>query len=185
MNYLLSKLSGGDLRSDGQADEVIKTILKGPELLTLLTEGLTEPDVVVRARVAHSFETISRSHPELIKDLVPTFIDHALHDEVPMVRWHMAMIFGNLTYSGDEIKEILSVLFKMLTDKSTFVRAWSIVSLCQLGILYKDEKEDIVRKIRFMENESKKAVQVRAQKTVAIIQGEEIIPSNWIKRRHR
>lgn len=50
MNYLLSKLAGGDLRSDGRADEVIKTILKDPELLTLLTEGLTEPDVVVRAR---------------------------------------------------------------------------------------------------------------------------------------
>jgi len=183
MNYLLSKLTGGDLRSDGKADEVAETILKDPELLPLLIEGLEAPNDVVRARTTHSFEKISRTRPDLLKNLVQKFIDLALHDDVPMVRWHMAMIFGNLSYSSDEIREIFSVLFRMLKDESIFARTWAIASLCELGTLYKDEKESIVRKIRLLEGDDSIAVRVRVQKVIAILQDGETIPPEWIKRR--
>jgi HEAT repeat protein len=183
MNYLLSKLTEGDLRSDGKADEVVETIFRDPELLPLLIEGLEEPDDVVRARTTHSFEKISRTYPDLLTNLIQKFIDLALHDDVPMVRWHMAMIFGNLSYSGDEIREIFSVLFRMLKDESIFVRTWAIASLCELGTLYKDEKEHIVRKIRLLEGDDSIAVRVRVQKAIAILQDGETIPPGWIKRR--
>jgi len=62
MNALLRKLSGGDLRSDGRANEVAEEVIRNPELLEQLLEGLDEPDDLVRARTVHVMERISRTN---------------------------------------------------------------------------------------------------------------------------
>ena len=62
MNALLRKLSGGDLRSDGRANEVAEEVIRTPELLEQLLEGLDEPDDLVRARTVHVMERISRTN---------------------------------------------------------------------------------------------------------------------------
>ena len=56
MNTLLRKLSGGDLRSDGSANEVAGEVVRNPQLFEQLLEGLGEPDDVVRARTVHALE---------------------------------------------------------------------------------------------------------------------------------
>jgi hypothetical protein len=61
MNTLLQKLSGGDLRSDGRADEVAEEVTRNPRLLGQLFEGLSEHDDVIRARTAHALERVSRT----------------------------------------------------------------------------------------------------------------------------
>jgi hypothetical protein len=181
MNDLLLNLTGGDLRSDGKADEVANTILKDPESIPLLIEGLDEPDDVVRGRTAHAFEKISRMHPELVKNLMPTFITLALNDDVPMVRWHMAMIFGNCFHSPDEIKTILPVLYEMLEDESIFVKSWAIVSLCILGMALETQKEQILNEIIPLQHDSSVAIQSKVQKAIAVLQDGEKIPDGWIK----
>lgn len=47
---LLEMLSGGDLRSDGRADEVAEKVIAEPTLLVGLVEGLDNWDDVVRAK---------------------------------------------------------------------------------------------------------------------------------------
>ena len=69
MNDLLKQLEGGDLRSDGRANEVAGKVLKGPHLIGKLVEGLSEPDVVVCGRTAHVLERISRTNPEMLQTM--------------------------------------------------------------------------------------------------------------------
>jgi hypothetical protein len=95
MNNLLTKLSGGDLRSDGRANEVAEELLKNPQLIDTLFTGLSESDDVIRARTTHALEKISRTNPELLQEIIPWLIKLAYEDKVPMVKWHLAMIFGN------------------------------------------------------------------------------------------
>jgi HEAT repeat protein len=71
MNDLLELLDGGDLRSDGHADEVAGDVIQDPELFPLLFDGLDEENDVVRGRTAHSLEKVSKDRPELFDGLKP------------------------------------------------------------------------------------------------------------------
>ncbi len=75
MNDLLELLKGGDMRSDGAADEVAEDVIQNPELFGLLFDGLSETDDLVRGRTAHALEKISRAHPELFKDSTGKLIE--------------------------------------------------------------------------------------------------------------
>lgn len=46
VNDLIELLDGGDLRSDGHADEVAGDVTQDPELFPLLLDGLNEEDDV-------------------------------------------------------------------------------------------------------------------------------------------
>jgi len=60
MNRLLQRLSGGNLLSDGDSKEVAVFVLKQPENISDLIEGLNEIEDVVRARTVDAIELISR-----------------------------------------------------------------------------------------------------------------------------
>lgn len=64
MSSLIAALSGGDRRSIGRADDVVRQILAKPELVPELIAGLFHTDAVVRMRCADVAEKVSASHPE-------------------------------------------------------------------------------------------------------------------------
>ena len=182
MNELLGKLGGGDLRSDGRADEVAEEVSKNPQLLDRLIEGLSESDDVIRGRTAHALEKISRTNPEMLTGLTPQFIKLATEDKVPMVRWHFAMIFANIALSGKETDAIISSLFHLLKDESVFVRSWSIASLAILGRKNKSRRREIIGRIKVLQNDKSIAVRTRADKAIKILENEnEPIPASWSK----
>ncbi len=181
MNELLRKLRGGDLRSDGRANEVAEEVMGNPQLLPVLVEGLAEPDDVVRARTAHALENISRVHPEFLQDFTPQLRELALKDEVPMVRWHIAMIFGNTT--GKEVDDVVSVLFHLLEDESVFVVSWSIVSLCILGGKYESKRREIIEKVEALKDFNSIAIRTKVKKAINVLKGKEPMPVTWYKGR--
>ncbi len=83
MNDLLELLKGGDLRSDGHADEVAGDVIQDLELFPLLLDGLGEEDDVVRGGTAHSLERVSRTRPELFDGLLSRLIEQSLNDKLP------------------------------------------------------------------------------------------------------
>jgi len=182
MNELLRLLSGGDLRSDGKANSVADEVIEKPDLLQKLLEGLTESDSVIRARTAHALERISRSNPEMLLAHLPQFIDIAKRDEVPMVRWHLAMVLGNLAVLQEQTDTIILSLFHLLGDKSVFVRSWTIASLCILGRIDQDKRAQIIRRIRTLQNDENIAIRARVSKAISLLENENApIPSGWVK----
>ncbi len=183
MNELLNKLTGGNLQSDGKANEVADMVINNPDLNKLLIDGLFEPDDLIRGRTAHAIERISRTHPELVRRMLPRLINMAMNDNVPMVKWHMAMIFGNLSYTKGKVDLIVTTLLNMLKDNSVFVKSWALVSLAITGKKYKYTRPRIITKIREYSNEKSISVRTKVAKVLNILQNNETIPSGWIKSR--
>jgi HEAT repeat protein len=184
MNGLLEGLKGGDLRSDGRADEVADMVLRNPALLDELAEGLDAYDGVVRARTAHALEKISRTHPEMLAYLKSRLIKLALEDNIPMVRWHLAMIFGNLRLREKENDTIIETLFALLGDESDFVKCWAVVSLTIIGRRVEKKRNAIEKELKRLQKGQSRAVMTRVNKALKVCENEDVeIPAGWMKDR--
>lgn len=182
MNQLLEWLAGGNLRSDGQASEVADLVLQNPQLFDDLYEGLFVEDDVVRGRTAHALERISRSKPERLAAHMQQLIGVAKSDPVPMVRFHLAMLFGNLLVYEDQVETIKTVLLEMLGDESAFTRNWVISSLCILGRKYPREREVILQALSPYLSDASIAIRSRTEKALALLTDErQPFPPGWIK----
>lgn len=129
MNQILTWLSGSDLRSDGMANEAAQFVLDNPQVFEDLFSGLSEPDDVIRGRTADALEKVSRDRPDLLIDHLQEMVDLAKTDPVPMVKMHLAMIFGHLAVYEESLELLISALFDLLADESVFTRSWAITSL--------------------------------------------------------
>lgn len=154
MNEILKKLSGGDLRSEGRAEEVAAEIIDNPRLLAKLVKGLGSDDKVIRGRTCMTMEVISREHPELLTGVTRELMELASNDTVSQVRWHIAEIFGNVPISRDDAERFIPILFEFLGDKSKIVKYCAVQTL---GIIGKDgpRTAEIIGKIKLLKNESK------------------------------
>lgn len=147
-----------------------------------MLEGLNEPDDVIRARTAHALERISRTNPEMIQVLTPQLIKLVLEDRVPMAKWHLAMILGNLTLPEEETNTIVSALFSLLEDESTFVKSRAIVSLCLIGKRDRDKRNKIIERLGPLRGDQSIAIRSKAAKALRVLENEvEPLPAGWAK----
>jgi HEAT repeat protein len=185
MNQLLEWLSGGDLRSDGLADEVVAFVLEHPELADDLAEGLDAADDVIRGRTADALEKIGRSRPDLVVGFLPKLVDTARSDRVPMVKMHLAMLLGHLALYGEHRHSLTSALLDLLDDESVFAKSWAIVSLCIIARKYPAEREQIVIRIAQLEPGASAAIRSRIRKALILLANENApFPKGWIKSEH-
>lgn len=185
MSQLLGWLSGGDLRSDGMANEVVKVVLENPGLFDELFAGLSEPDDVIRGRAADALEKVCRSRPDLFVGRLSELFQTVRREQVVMARFHIAMILGHLALYGDLVDDIAEVLLNLLEDESAFVRSWAIVGLCIVGRRSPSMAGGIVTRISSLERDASAAVRSRARKAVNLLIDENApFPKGWIKSQH-
>ena len=180
---LLSILVGGDLRSDGRSDEVVEKVLADPSLLPELIRGLGVKDDVVRGRTADALEKVARTYYRLYSPYLPLLLRRAREDEVYMVRFHLAMLFGYVEVEGKMKTKIVDTLFYLLNDESVFVQSWSIVSLTIIGLNDVHYRADIIKKIRSMLVSKSVAVQRKAENAIVVLELKQPLPKGWSKKR--
>ena len=184
MSEILGWLSDGDLRSDGLADQAAEFILENPQLLDELFEGLYSENPVIRGRTADALEKVARKEPDLFIQRVPELTALVKKETVPMVKMHLAMLFGHLVPCEQRIDEITEVLLHLLKDESAFTISWTITSLAIIGVKYPERKELIYDCIsRLGENESI-AIRTRVRKAFDVLEGDKQFPKGWIKSIH-
>jgi len=154
LNEILKKLSGGDLRSEGSAEEVAEEIVNRPDLVAALAEGLQSDEKLIRGRTCMAMEVVSRGHPEILAGVLRPLIELASQDTVPQVRWHAAEIFGNLPLSDGDAERIVAILLGYLEDKSKIVKYCAVQTLGALGGRSRSKKE-IASRISVLKEESK------------------------------
>jgi HEAT repeat protein len=181
MNMLLDWLRGGDLRSDGDANEAVREVIAHPQLFEWLLEGLQASEDVVRGRTADALEKVSRSHPELLAPHLAQLIELATSDSVAMVRWHLAMILGTLGALGHRTERITSTLIELLADRSAFVKSWAIASLALVGREHPQFKGEIIPALGALRNDRSIAVRARVSKALAFLERGVPIPEGWTK----
>jgi HEAT repeat protein len=182
MNFLLELLEGGDLRSDGHADEVADEVINNLELFELLYEGLNDSDDIIRGRTAHALEKVSRTHPELFLDYFDQILSQTFDDPIPMVRWHLAMLLINLDLTPSQKKKVIRSLKSLLNDESIFVVSWAISGLTILAIENPSFKDEIVIHLKKLKSSQSAAVRNRVSKALKTLEEGEPITPGWVKR---
>lgn len=182
MNDLLKMLSGGNLRSDGEANQVAQIVLENPQLLDDLVDGLNVSDDVIRGRTSHALEWIARSQPEWLVPHLRRLIRISRSDPVAMVRWHMAMTFGDMAIFEEHVNELGDCLVHLLDDPSVFVRSWTISSLCIIARVYPERNEAISQHISGYRDDSSIAIRARVRKALdALTNPQKPFPDGWVK----
>ncbi len=182
MNQILEWLAGSDLRSDGMSNEVAEFVLKTPDILGDLLEGLREGDDVVRGRTTDALEKIARHEPEWLVSHLPLLIEMAQEDRVALVKMHLAMIFGHLANYGEHAEEMKSALDGMLDEEKVFAKSWAISSLCIYARLYPRECERIVDRFAPLRNDQSIAIRTRVKKAMVVLTNEKApFPKGWVK----
>ncbi len=185
MNQVLTWLSGGDLRSDGMANEVADFILENPTAFEDLFAGMSEEDAVVRGRAADAIEKVSRKRPDLLRDHVLEIRRIAQHEKVPLVNMHLAMIFGHLAVYPELVEQLLPALIFLLDDKSVFTRSWAIVSLCIMARKYPQVCQDVLGNLTPLQQDGSIAIRSRIKKAINLLTDPEAeFPKGWIKSEH-
>jgi HEAT repeat protein len=185
MSSIAEWLSSGDLRSDGAANEVVDLVLQNPDLIEDVIGALRVADDVVRGHAADALEKIARSLPALLGDHVEEIMTTARRDEVPMVRWHLAMILGHLTLYEEHVEDLRETLIHLLDDGSVFVQSWSIVSLCIIARAYPQRSGEILSKIERLKKSESPAVRTKVRQAVSLlIDPGQPFPKGWLKSKH-
>jgi len=185
MNQILSWLSGGDIRSDGASDEAAEFILEHPASFDDLFAGLASPDDVIRGRTADALEKVARKRPDLLISKLTELVQVAETEARPVVKMHLAMLFGHLVACGERIEEITSALQGLLSDPSVFTRSWGISSLCIVARKYPQRCDEILRWILKYQQDDSTAVKTRVRKALVVLGNESAqFPNGWVKSTH-
>ena len=161
---ILHKLSGGDLRSIGRADEVVDDIGRKPALFDAVFMGLYDDDPCVRMRSADVVEKVTRSHPEYLGKWKTAVLDDISRVDQQEVIWHMAQIFPRIPWTLAERKKVLGLLRKYLEHQSKIVVVSTMQALAELAEQHPKLKNEAVRLIRPLTLGGSPAIRARGKK---------------------
>lgn len=134
MKDYLSALSGGDLRSIGKSNTVVRTI-KTQKDFDSLFKLLFHKDRKVVMRAADAIEKISAPNPQFLfkyKSQLLQLLNDADNKEL---KWHLAQIIPRLPLKDPEIQKTLETLSDWLFNEaeSKIVRVNSLQAIADLS----------------------------------------------------
>ena len=132
---LLSKLKGGDLRSIGKADVIVKQIGNGQTLFDEIFLGIFDNDPLIRMRSADVAEKVSHKYPLLLKKHKSKILKNLGDFRHQEVKWHIALMASYLGLNTTESEKVFSELSKWaIADKSKIVRVNSLQALADISM---------------------------------------------------
>jgi hypothetical protein len=130
---ILEKLTGGDRRSIGRSNQVVKQVLAQPVLFSQLFAGLRNTDRLVRMRAADAIEKITLRNPALLERYKKQLLELAGRTDEQEVRWHMAQLLPRLGLSEAQRTVALDILFDYLRDSSSIVKTFAMQAIDDLA----------------------------------------------------
>lgn len=134
MHPLLQKLTGGDRRSTGAADEVARAILTAPDLFAIVFAAMDDPDPVLCMRAADVVEKVTRQRPDLLQPYKERLLGALAATAQSEVRWHVAQMLPRLTLAAAERERAYELLAGFLGDSSQIVRVNALQALADLVV---------------------------------------------------
>ncbi len=161
---LLRKLTGGDRRSVGRANEVVAEVLHTPSLFDVLFDGLKNDDRLVKMRAADALEKVTAKQPEWLKPYKKRLLRLSAAADQQEVRWHMAQMLPRLALTPVERGEAARVLKGYLNDASSIVRTCALQALAELSDDDGNLREEVVRLLRSATRTGSPAMKSRARR---------------------
>lgn len=167
MQNILDKLSGGDLRSIGKADEVISDVLKTPTLFSEVFKGMKHTHPLIRMRSADIVEKISKMHPEYLKPHKEELINEIAEIEQQEVRWHVALMFTYIELSDMDILKVIEKLLLWLNNsKSKIVKVNSLEALAHIAAQDRSYKNKVLPILEEIAENSSPAMMARSKRLI-------------------
>jgi hypothetical protein len=133
MEDVLARLQGGDRRSIGRSEEVVKLVLANRALFPAIVSGMLHDDPVVRMRASDVAEKVTRRVPELLQPYKREILRLIAAFPEKEVRWHTAQMLPRLKLAASERKTAYHLLLGYLKDESRIVRTFSMQALADLA----------------------------------------------------
>ncbi len=167
MSKILQKLTGGDLRSIGRAEEVVDDILRSPYLFSEVFEGMLHDDPRVRMCSADALEKVSSKHPEFLQPFKKRLINEVSKIQQQEVRWHVAQMFSYLKLDDVERDAVMQILFSYIdASNSNIVKVFSLQTLTELAEQDNNIRYMVMKKLKEMMKISSPAVVNRCNKLI-------------------
>lgn len=163
-------LKGGDRRSIGKSNQVVKLILVDPERFTELILCLWDADALVRMRAADAAEKITVTRPELLnphKQELLGLLDEAEQIEL---RWHLALMVPRLSLSAPEKARAAAAFQRYLEDRSSVVKTFALQALADLARQDARLREPVRRTLEESLRTGTAAMKARARKLLKELQ---------------
>ncbi len=132
---LLTRLSGGDRRSIGAAEEVVAEVLDDLGLFGIVFEGMLSEDPVVRMRAADVVEKVTAVHSECLVPFKDRLLGQVAAIDQQEVRWHVAQMLPRLELDAGERAIAVDVLLGYLEDNSKIVKTFAMQALAELALV--------------------------------------------------
>lgn len=133
MTRLLADLAGGDRRSIGKSNAVVRSVLADPGLLTHIIDGLSSDNRLVRMRYADVAEKVSARIPGCLRPHAAVLMALAATAHEPELRWHLAQMLPRLGLDARKRRTAASLLFNYLRDDSRIVQICALQTLVDLA----------------------------------------------------
>jgi len=167
---IVAMLKGGDRRSIGRSQQVVKLVSRQPERFPELLKCLWEEDPVIRMRAADAAEKVTLTHPELLnphKQELLGLLDEAQQIEL---RWHLALMVPRVTLSAQERARAAASLQRYLEDRSSMVKTFALQGLADFARQDAQLREPAQRIIEESLRTGTAALKARARKLLKELQ---------------
>lgn len=170
MHDLLRQLAGGDRRSIGQSDRVVRDVLKQPLLFAIVVDGLRNSDPLVRMRCADVVEKATRLHPDWLVPHKVTLLTLAARTSEQELRWHLAQMLPRLPLTPAETRRVITRLLEYLADESRIVKAFSMQALADFALRDRSLKGRVLPLLETLARTGSPAMRARGRRLVTQLQ---------------
>jgi hypothetical protein len=167
MAKILSKLQGGDRRSIGKVNDVVRAVQNKPDLFNELVNGLFDDDPVVCMRAADAMEKITLDNPHFLQPIKTRLICLAQQTQQQELRWHLAQMLPRLKLTPEESAALTDMFFDYLKDKSKIVVTFAMQALSDLAVKEAAVSTRVIRAIEQLTQSGSPAIQSRGKKLLS------------------
>jgi hypothetical protein len=158
-------LSGGTRTSIGDADQVIKKLLKAPSGLADVYELFLDEDPVVAMRASYVAMRVAEQKPESVKPFTKDLLKNLELYTQQEVRWHIPQLLVHLDLTKAQKKRAYEVVMGWAeTDKSKIVGYYGFQAAADFAETDQALLEDFIPRIRKANKTGAKSIQNRCKK---------------------
>ena len=164
MRSVRARLTGGDRRSVGRANDVARELNEGSVGCGEVVALLFAVDPIVRMRAADALEKASALRPALLTPFRATLLRLVREEKQMEVRWHLAQMIPRLRLSSAARAAAVRALERYLNDSSSIVRTYALEAIVQILGSDPRNKVDILELLRDARRSGSPAMRARARK---------------------
>lgn len=164
MRDLLEQVKGGDRRSLRGVPQVVDQVLADPILFSVVFEGMTDADPLVRMRCADAVEKITARRPQYLSPYKKRVIRLAAIAEQTEVRWHLAQLLSRVELNARERRRVVKVLNDYLNDASSIVKTYAMQALADIAETDSALRAPIIKRLENLTRIGTPAMRSRGRK---------------------